>query len=71
MVTEEGVREADVLIAGGLFDAVVEPGKGKAFDDIEARGLHVFPGVVDAHAHVNEPGREDWEGWSAARRPAA
>jgi allantoinase len=71
VVTEQGVREADVLIAGGLFDAVVEPGQGKAFDDIEARGLHVFPGVVDAHAHVNEPGREDWEGWSAATRGAA
>jgi allantoinase len=60
-----------VLIAGGLFDAIVEPGHGKAFDDIEARGLHVFPGVVDAHAHVNEPGREEWEGWSAATRGAA
>ncbi len=70
-MTEEGVREADVLIAGGVFDAVVEPGQGKAFDEIEARGLHVFPGVVDAHAHVNEPGREDWEGWRAATRGAA
>lgn len=71
MVTEEGVREADVLIAGGVFDAIVEPGHGKAFDEIEARGLHVFPGVVDAHAHVNEPGREEWEGWRAATRGAA
>jgi allantoinase len=71
VVTEDGVREADVLIAGGVFDAIVEPGQGKAFDDIEARGYHVFPGVVDAHAHVNEPGREDWEGWHAATRGAA
>ena len=71
MVSEEGVREADVLIAGGVFDAIVEPGHGKAFDEIEARGLHLFPGVVDAHAHVNEPGREEWEGWSAATRGAA
>lgn len=71
VVTEDGVREADVLIAGGVFDAVVEPGHGKAFDEIEARGLHVFPGVVDAHAHVNEPGREEWEGWRAATRGAA
>jgi allantoinase len=71
VVTEEGVREADVLIAGGVFDAIVDPGHGKAFDEIEARGLHVFPGVVDAHAHVNEPGREEWEGWRAATRGAA
>jgi allantoinase len=71
VVTEDGVREADVLIAGGVFDAIVEPGQGKAFDQIEARGLHVFPGVVDAHAHVNEPGREEWEGWRAATRGAA
>ena len=60
-----------MLIAGGVFDAVVDPGQGRAFDEIEARGLHVFPGVVDAHAHVNEPGREDWEGWRAATRGAA
>jgi len=31
----------------------------------------VFPGVVDAHVHVNEPGREEWEGWRAATRGAA
>lgn len=31
----------------------------------------MLPGVVDAHAHVNEPGREEWEGWRAATRGAA
>jgi len=54
-----------------VFDAIVEPGQGRAFDEIEARGLHLFPGVVDAHVHVNEPGREKWEGWTAATRGAA
>ena len=28
------------------------------------RGLHVLPGVVDAHVHLNEPGRADWEGFA-------
>ena len=70
-MSEVGVRDADVLITGGVFDSVVEPGQGRSFDEIEARGLHLFPGVVDAHAHVNEPGREEWEGWRAATRGAA
>jgi allantoinase len=71
VVTEESVREADVLITGGLIEAVVEPAVGASFEEIDARRLVVFPGVVDAHAHVNEPGRDDWEGWRAASRGAA
>ncbi len=67
----DGVREADVLVAGGAIVRVAEPGEGVAGDEIDARGLLVFPGVVDAHVHVNEPGRTEWEGWLAATRGAA
>ncbi|KAI9569669.1 hypothetical protein HD554DRAFT_2204423 [Boletus coccyginus] len=29
---------------------------------------HVIPGLVDAHVHLNEPGRTDWEGfWTGTR----
>lgn len=31
----------------------------------------VIPGNVDAHVHVNEPGRTDWEGYETATRAAA
>ncbi len=31
----------------------------------------VMPGLVDAHVHVNEPGRTDWGGFVAANRAAA
>ena len=35
-------------------------------------GEHVvLPGVVDCHAHVNEPGRTEWEGFETATRAAA
>ena len=34
-------------------------------DELDARGLHVLPGAVDAHVHFNEPGRADWEGWAS------
>ena len=35
---------------------------GTARGEIDATGLHVFPGVIDSHVHFNEPGRADWEG---------
>jgi allantoinase len=30
-----------------------------------------MPGVVDAHVHVNDPGRTEWEGFASATRAAA
>ena len=33
--------------------------------------LTVFPGVIDAHVHFNEPGRTDWEGFATGSRAAA
>ncbi len=42
-------------IAGGA-------GAGSTAREIDARGLHLFPGVVDAHVHFNDPGRAHWEG---------
>ena len=31
----------------------------------------LMPGVIDAHVHINEPGRTDWEGFDTATRAAA
>ena len=28
----------------------------------DAANLHILPGVIDIHVHLNEPGRTDWEG---------
>lgn len=50
----------DVLISGGKVE---KPGKdlgGKA-EVIDAKGMIVAPGLVDMHAHLREPGREDEE----------
>ncbi|MEM6314735.1 MAG: amidohydrolase family protein, partial [Planctomycetota bacterium] len=59
VVTPDGVRECDVAVDGGTivgFDA--EPAR----EEVDATGLHVFPGLVDPHVHFNEPGRAEWEG---------
>lgn len=62
VVLPEAVTAADIGIAGG---SIVEIGlelPGSAIEEINAKGLHIFPGVVDTHVHFNEPGRADWEG---------
>ncbi len=33
--------------------------------------LIVMSGIIDAHVHINEPGREDWEGFETATKAAA
>ena len=56
----------DVGILDGLVVTVAPELDGDAGETVDATGLHVFPGVVDAHVHCNEPGRTEWEGFAHA-----
>jgi len=60
VVTARGVEKADIAIARDQIAAV---GLNLADDgvEIDASGLHVFPGGIDSHVHFNEPGRTEWE----------
>ena len=71
VVLGDGVADVEVLVLDGTIGAIVARGEGEAREEIDARGLVVLPGAVDAHVHVNEPGRTEWEGWRAATRGAA
>jgi allantoinase len=31
----------------------------------------IMPGIIDAHVHINEPGRTNWEGFDSATKAAA
>ena len=55
-------------IAEGKIAALNE---GSAREEIDATGLLVLPGVIDAHVHFNEPGRADWEGLATGSRACA
>ncbi len=55
---------ADVAIADGRIAAIVPEFAEPATEVLDAHGLHVLPGAVDAHVHFNDPGRADWEGWA-------
>ncbi|HEY3062263.1 MAG TPA: allantoinase AllB [Chloroflexota bacterium] len=61
-------RQADLWIVDGrVADQTAQP----ADEEFDASGLHVLPGVVDAHVHFNEPGRTDWEGFLTGTAAAA
>lgn len=63
--------EQDIGIADGKFVAIGASLSGSAASEIDARELAIFPGVIDAHVHFNEPGRTDWEGFATGSRAAA
>ena len=72
VVDEQRVWRRDVLVRDERIEAILEPGQAGAVDQrIDASGLHVLPGLVDAHVHFNEPGRTDWEGFSSGTAAAA
>ncbi len=71
VVAPDGVRRADVGVAGGRIVAVAPELDGSAREEIDAAGLHVLPGAVDAHVHFNDPGRADTEGFETGTQAAA
>lgn len=70
VVSESGIAERSVAIAGGRVAAVLSDGAApEAREVIDARGKLVLPGLVDAHVHFREPGlthKEDFASGSAA-----
>ncbi|HRI04525.1 MAG TPA: allantoinase AllB [Pyrinomonadaceae bacterium] len=64
--------EASVHIADGKIVAVREWADVPAgVELVDAGNSVVMPGNVDAHVHVNEPGRTEWEGYDTATKAAA
>ncbi len=62
IVRPDGVTSSSIAIANGKILAVDPQIPGKAKQEIDATGLHIFPGLIDIHVHFNDPGRADWEG---------
>ncbi len=60
VVTSTSMGAADISVTDGRITAV-GTNLGDATQEIDASGLHVFPGGIDSHVHFNEPGRTEWE----------
>ncbi|MDU2064286.1 MAG: allantoinase AllB [Sporomusaceae bacterium] len=70
VVTSERIFVASICINDGKIAAIVEPSVAvEATEVIDAKGNYVFPGAIDSHAHLNDPGynwREDYAHGTAA-----
>src|SRR6266446_10657681 len=72
VVTQDGIAPAAVAVTDGVITAVHEHGGGPdAARRLDVGDAALLPGAVDAHVHVNEPGRTEWEGFETATRAAA
>ncbi len=66
------LQEATIFVKDGLISQIsfgkMIPSNGN-FEDAGENIL--MPGVIDAHVHINEPGRTEWEGFKTATLAAA
>lgn len=70
VVLDDTAFLASVAIKDGVVMAVgADAAMPQARESVDATGLHILPGAIDAHVHFREPGythKEDWETGTAA-----
>jgi len=71
VVRPEATQVVDLGVCEGKIVAIGYDLPGATHREIDASGLHVFPGLIDAHVHFNEPGRSHWEGIESGSRALA
>lgn len=63
-ITFDGVLDLELAVSDGVIVELAAAVTATGAEEIDARGLTIFPGLIDAHVHFNEPGRADWEGFA-------
>ena len=65
------LQEATLFLKDGRI-AAIQAGSPATYEGLVNCGHRVLmPGVIDAHVHINEPGRTAWEGFDTATKAAA
>ena len=69
VVFKDGVKQCDLLIENGKIVKIAENIPANGSEEIDASGKHIFPGLIDMHVHLRDPGyeyKEDIESGSKA-----
>lgn len=66
-----GEEATDLGVRAGRIATLGVPGSAEAAETIDARGLVVLPGLIDAHVHLREPGADHVETIATGTRAAA
>src|SRR5579885_2139076 len=64
VATPEGIGERDIGVRNGKIAKIGGLSQSDAGERIDAKGLHILPGVIDTQVHLREPGaphKEDLE----------
>ena len=56
VVNQDGEGVRDIGVRAGRIAAIGDLARASAGEVIDARGLHVLPGVIDTQVHFREPG---------------
>lgn len=73
IITHDKEFKADIGIRNKKIESIEEEIEHDIDVDIEidAEGLVILPGLIDTHVHLNEPGREEWEGFITGTKSLA
>ena len=69
VVLKNSVEKKDILVEDGKIVKIADNIPANGSEEIDASGKHVFPGLIDMHVHLREPGferKEDIESGSRA-----
>lgn len=73
VILENSELKTDVAVKDGKIAAIGQE-LGEAKKMIDAKGLIVSPGMLDAHVHITDPGggyRDEWEGYLTGTKACA
>ena len=71
VVLRDRVETTSIGVKDGKIVRIAPTIDEEAKSVCDAAGCYVLPGMVDAHMHLSEPGRTEWEGYETGTKAMA